>query len=80
MKIISSENFELAKNIHKEKAKFKENNAQQESLKNQLEIMKDDIKLSNIVKLNNEKKQILDSLNSLTEEVCLLIIIVRILK
>jgi len=80
MKIISSENFELAKNIHKEKAKYKENNAQQDSLKNQFEIMKDDIKISNIVKLNNEKKQILDSLNSLTEEVCLLIIIVRILK
>ena len=69
MKNISSENLELAKNVAKERLKNKDNNIQLDSLKNQLDIMKDDMKNSNIVKLNNEKKQVLDGLTSLTEEV-----------
>ncbi len=70
MKNISTENLELARNANKESKKNKENNYQLESLKNQYEIMKDDMKNSNLNKLNIEKKQILDSLTSLTEEVC----------
>jgi len=74
MKNISSENLELAKNVNKERIKSKESNIQLDSLKNQLDIMKDDMKNSNMVKLNNEKKQVLDGLTSLTEEVTKLII------
>lgn len=69
MKHINLENIELAKNLNKERNKIKENNATLDSLKNQYEIMKDDYKLNNSNRINNEKKQILDSLTCLSEEV-----------
>jgi len=74
MKNISSENLELAKNVNKERIKSKESNIQLDSLKNQLDIIKDDMKNRNMLKLKNEKKQVLDGLTSLTEEVTKLII------